>query len=626
MSTASAAPVSADPAAQPASCPDAERVPLYADGAPVERICPADVERRGLTVVDLSDGWLPRLFDDDPTAPGGKLDYRAELLALENERLDALPEGHRARMDRYLELYGISPSFGVLRARLLDEARHECHDKVPREPLVRLDQALDAWRKVDEQRGDRFSVADLAARLEHGRDALGKRDIGELASDPQYGLSYKMWQILDQRVSAIAAAQAHLRCDGLLPKTAEDRVIDTPTMNALGLYLRKHAVVTWTLDREAATTMASDSRVLDFRAVLRALRERVVDATGIIEDGSALGAPGTVVGQDLDSDAFDHLAGREPLPGGAPDLVSEATDAAARALGWTTVVDTAAFFGKGEWPARVALKLPAPPRYHGEHMELRAEIDRGDVWYDYPYSGGGARALPSAQRRPVLVLYAKDGAREIPLIRWGTTIGDWKPERMGKTVRMLYKESPIGPRLWRDLVVAPTWIPPESTPVRDLVVPVRGGWRVKRELVGPSYASAYGLVMLVHHVVNGKNWSDQGIRSHGSVSYDSIHQGSSHGCHRLHNHRAVRLAEFLLRHRRHVRRGAEPFPFGRTFALAGKRIELDFGSRGYRYELTPPVPVEVLPGRILGKARRALGVSFQLPANLAQKFMAEMAE
>ena len=578
-------------------------------------------------MVDLSENWLPSLFDDDPSIPEGKLDYRAELLALENERLEGMPEGHRAHADRYLELYGISPSIAVVRARLLDEARHECHDQVAREPLLALDQPLNAWRKVDEQRGERFSVVDLLARLEHGRQELKKDDIGALKDDPQYAVTFKLWQIYQRRVSAIGAAQAHLRCDALLPKIAEDRVIDTPTMNALGLYLRKHAVVTWTLDREAAAVMASDSRVLDFRALLRALRERVVDATGLIEDGSAIGASGTVVGEDLDSDAFDRTAGRAPLEHGAADLVSEATDAAAHALGWTSVAATITQLRAGPpLPPRVAIKLPPPPRYHGAHMELRAVIDRGDVWYDYPFGSGGGRALPAPERRPVLVVYAKDGDQEIPLIRWGTTIGEWKPERVGKTVRMFYKESPIGPRVWRDLVVAPRWIPPESTPTRDLVVPVRGGYRVKRELVGPSYASAYGLVMLVHHVVNGKNWSDQGIRTHGSVSYDSIHQGSSHGCHRLHNHRAVRLAAFLLKHRNHARRGAEPFPFGRTFVLAGKRIELDFSSRGYRYELTPPVPVDVLPGRIMGKAHQPLGVSFQLPANLAQKFMAEMSE
>jgi hypothetical protein len=615
-----------DPVAEPTQCNDSERIPVFVDGAVADRVCPADVAKRELTVLDLSDGWLSSLFDEDLGMQGGKLDYRAELSSLQNEALDSLPQGHRAKSDRYLELYGISPTFSVLRARLLDKARHECHDKIAREPLLAVEEPLDAWRKVDAQRGDRFAVVDLEQRLAHGRDTLGKRDISELRDDKRYGISYKLLTILKPRVAAIATAQAHLRCEGLL-KEAEESVFDTRTLNAFQLYLKKHAVVTWTLDRESATVMATDSRILDLRALLRSLRERVVDATDVIEDGTALGATGLVAGQDLDSSAFDHLFGRDPLPDGAPDRVAEATDAAARALGWQTAKDAIAFFEKhAELPPNVAVKLPPRPGYHHKHMELRAVIDRGDVWYDYPYAGSGGRALPSAQRRPVLVLYAKDGDKEIPLIRWGTTIGDWKPERVGRTVRMLYKESPVGPRLWRDLVVTPRWIPPESTPTRDLVVPVIGGYRVKRELVGPSYASAYGLVMLVHHAKNGDNWADQGIRTHGSVSYDSIHQGSSHGCHRLHNHRAVRLAQFLLAHRNHVRKGAEPFPFGRTFAIAGKRVQLDFDSRGYRYELTPPVAIEVQPGRILGKARRALPTAFTLPADLARKFMAEMQE
>ena len=259
-------------------------------------------------------------------------------------------------------------------------------------------------------------------------------------------------------------------------------------------------------------------------------------------------------------------------------------------------------------------------------MELRAEIDRGDIWYDYPLTGKGLRRLPMPKRRPTLVLYANDGDREVALMRWGTTVGGWKPERVGgsRQVRMAYKESPVGHRIWRDVVVTPRWIPPRTTPKRDLVLPIRGGWRLKRELMGPSYASAYGLVMLLHHRVDGPELvTDQGIRTHGSVSYGSIHKGTSHGCHRLHNHRAVRLGAFLLKHRKHIRRGAEPLPIVRPFLWRGKRLYLRFTTRGHRYELDPPVAVEVRRGRVMGQRQRPAVATSPLPVNLLRRFSGE---
>ena len=51
------------------------------------------------------------------------------------------------------------------------------------------------------------------------------------------------------------------------------------------------------IDLETRTALLGDSREQDFRALLRALRERVVDATGLLEDGSALGVQGEVQGR-----------------------------------------------------------------------------------------------------------------------------------------------------------------------------------------------------------------------------------------------------------------------------------------------------------------------------------------
>ena len=62
------------------------------------------------------------------------------------------------------------------------------------------------------------------------------------------------------------------------------------------------------LDFETRTALLGDSREQDFRALLRALRARVVDVTGLIEDGSALGAQGQVQGRVIDTNEFQPLS------------------------------------------------------------------------------------------------------------------------------------------------------------------------------------------------------------------------------------------------------------------------------------------------------------------------------
>ncbi|WP_410970337.1 hypothetical protein, partial [Salmonella sp. SAL4458] len=79
-------------------------------------------------------------------------------------------------------------------------------------------------------------------------------------------------------------------------------------------------------------------------------------------------------------------ASGEPVP--VPDLVGEATQALLARLGLETPGDALAFFrrrGKDDFKAmKVAVRFPTPPPYYAPHMALSAEIDRGDVWYDFP--------------------------------------------------------------------------------------------------------------------------------------------------------------------------------------------------------------------------------------------------
>jgi hypothetical protein len=536
---------------------------VFEAGLEVGRICAAEAWRHELTVVDLSDDWVPFAFRDPEDTRESRQPYRATYVALANEEFPPGPEGDRPRHDAFLEVYGIFPSLGVVAGRLLDEERHLCHEAVDLTPLQALGGTL------------RPSAAPESPEVS----------------------------------AALAALAQRLTCEEVLPRSAK-RPSRARLQQALEAYQRKHTIVSrGVLGAETRRSLAEDSRELDFRALLRSLRARVIDATGVIEDGTAQGARGAILSRFVDGDAFypDDVEALEP---GAPDLVSLATEAAAKALGWTDPLAAAEFFRlRGREATRrlaVALRLPPAPEYHAEHMDLRVEIDRGDVWYELPARRG------SVARRPTLTVYARtSGGEEVALVRWPTTIGGWMKEvgRSGR-VGLRYKNSDVGKRVWRDLVVSPAWLPPPRTPARALIRRAYGPrkWLPETDLLGPGYASAYGLVMLVHHrpVRNGDDilWYDNGIRTHGSVNYQSILNSDSHGCHRLFNHAAVQLASFLLQHRQHVRHGLVEKPFTHEFTWRGIKVRHPISHRGYRFELTPPVEVEVLRGIVRGRIRR----------------------
>ncbi len=118
-----------------------------------------------------------------------------------------------------------------------------------------------------------------------------------------------------------------------------------------------------------------------------------------------------------------------------------------------------------------------------------------------------------------------------------------------------------------------------------------------REVFGPSYRAAYGMVAFFHRVERRPGVSsDQGIRTHGTGSLASLANGASHGCHRLLGFHAVRLAGFILAHRDYVRRGETSTSYRRTVRHRG-RFPVAIDSVGYRIELVPPIEVTVLPGR-----------------------------
>jgi hypothetical protein len=555
-------------------------------------MCAADAQAKGLTIVDLTDTWTPTLF-----APQGD-----QIPSFHDKYLQLAAE-HGQGEDALGELYGVVPALAIVRARLADDARHACHAAIDPTPILALD-------KVYSQ-DDKDTVAMHEAwreTLDKQRDKLDGDKLARLAK-------------LDAEHTGLVTAEQELRCEGWLIDKDVDGSFTWRTGYAIEMFQRRNFLMpNEKLDEDVRAALQLDSRELDFRLALRVLRERVVDAAGIIEDGTAGAGPQPVLGRLLDPPAMRAARGSTPLPNAAPDLVAADTEAAAKALGWLDAGSARAFLERHPMGVRVAMVLPPPPAYHTPHMDLSAEIDRGDIFYDEtppPF-----RRI--AKHRPALVLYVDDHGTKRPLVRWPTTIGGWADQRLPDgTLVQRWKESDVGPRVWRDLYAGPTWLPPKSTPDKDLVKNLYNGhWALKSEIFGPGPHAAYGMVLLEHlqrvKLKDGtERLDDNGIGTHGSASVTSIVNGTSHGCHRLYNQLAVRLGDFLLRHRDHVVRGEQLLPredrYKRIVFHNDESFKAEVDTRGFLYELTPPIPVNVLKGNIL--SRRKVPPALSAPAS-----------
>ena len=189
-------------------------------------------------------------------------------------------------------------------------------------------------------------------------------------------------------------------------------------------------------------------------------------------------------------------------------------------------------------------------------------VDRGDVWYEFPYDQDGKERSQPISRRPKMTMSVRYNDQNIPLAKFGSTVGGWRSDFIDGSMMWSFKGSPIGKRVWKIISAAPVWIPPVTNAAKghseeNWSRQVGGELRRNRSKL----RVAYGLAVAYHRRYReGPDGEitltgDQGIRTHGSVDYMSIMRRHSHGCHRLHNHVAVRLMSFVLKHRPHKRLG-----------------------------------------------------------------------
>jgi hypothetical protein len=640
------------PPPKPARPPIPKRAPLPAlaagetyrfDKGVAKKVTIAEARAAGLLDVDLSDGWAPFIFQDsgggdpkvDPPKPNA---YRETFVALANEKLNEENLPARPGEHNYLEVFGIPPTLSVLAPRFeeaFSPAREACVDGVDREGIETFDgnisfldrdrskrEYLEALRDADWIRKEteaRAQGRDGGAPPEHPptKDEV----VAALRVDPTVKPKGRADRYLkgQARLRAVRALQARLICEGLLgPHTDRSRYVDgqydLPTHEALAAWERRNDIFGWGfLGGETQEALLQSTRLLELDTFKRVLAERVAAAAGIVEDGSVNQWRKKNPPSYKDADGKPHVV---------TDLVGEHVSALLAAVGVATPEEMLAFVRAntgGFGTLHVAFTPPPLPPYYADPMALSVEIDRGDIWYDLPFDGRGKPVVQRRDKYPSLTLFVTWRKQKIPLARWRTTIGSWRSEMHADGhVYFKYKNSDVGPRVWKNIVAAPVWVPPDSTPAKDLLTrkvldrnvgPVTV---VNTDVMGPGYQSAYGLVLAIH-IDPRRGGFDNQIRTHGSVDYTSIARRFSHGCHRLVNNRAVRLFDFVLRHRKFQRLGNQVMSLKKRFEVDGERYRYELTTRGYYYELDEPVPVNVLEGRVMGAVKAPIASYVRKP-------------
>jgi len=616
-SDAKPAPTSARRGAAP---PPVLEVPVafWKDGKAQGEVDATKADEQGHLLLDLGEDWTPYILTErsSPDEEPKPNQYRQTYLALARGEFPKDRHGYRAKQDQYLELYGILPNLSLLRDRFTDVRALQCASELDLAPLQEFEGFL-AYQKGRRpaRRLARYQLlkpqmATLVAQAEV--ESLDQLTRVQMADDEQWE-KVEEYRTLAPEIEAITAAQARLECEGFFAGRGEHTpgLFDWRTHEALAEFERRHRVYGWGfIGKDTLAVLQKSPQETEQEAVIRVLTERALHAAQVIEDGS------TSTLRDGEPRTYKTEDGRELQ---VPNFEAELRDRLIEAFGLQTPESTYAWLESlGEISAEdfVAVRGIELPPYYGDAMDLRVSIDRGDVWFEFPFDEDGKARSQPVGRRPRLTIFVNYNDQKIPLARFGTTVGGWRGEYIDGTVMLKYKGSPVGKRVWNRIAASPIWVPPESTPPRVMLTKRRKRgediYKVNYHTTGPSYASAYGLVAAYHRKTyrspdgTVQIGGDQGIRTHGSVDYMSIMRRHSHGCHRMHNHIAVRLMSFVLEHRPHTRIGQQPMEYRREFEFEEEMYVMEFDKGGYNFVLDEPLTVDVLRGRVRGQVKEPI--------------------
>lgn len=198
--------------------PMARPVPLFEEGRAAREIDAATADVEGYLLLELGESWTPYLFtersgDAEERIPHA---YRETYLALARGELPDDHHGARARRDKYLELYGIMPTLGLLRQRFRAVRDLECREAIDLAPL----RAFDGFVAYESNAAARRQATTFAvlerqvAALVAAQRVESEAELDEARLDDRERRTLRDYRNLRPRVMAIRAAQARLACEG----------------------------------------------------------------------------------------------------------------------------------------------------------------------------------------------------------------------------------------------------------------------------------------------------------------------------------------------------------------------------------------------------------------------------
>ena len=595
-----------------------DRVLIVVDGE--ERYVARDVAvHHGYTLIDLRDQWTPNIFKTYQNQEGEFLEhsYREIFVGLANDTGNNEGQPLEDGEFNFLEVFGIPPSMSVISKRVMRESTEPCYREVDYEKIARAKSIRFGNRA--RQRKFKKQVKSASALVERKMKKHLIDSYEELLQvEPRLKKKVKLLEKYQIEKEAIEHIERRLDCDmHSHPRYRHKKGrLDQGLRMAIRRFQRKHKLYEYAnLKSDTIEALATPAMVVNMNSLRRSISERVIAATGILEDGT--------VNRKDKTPTFTGADGKEHE---MRNLVKEFTDATMDQLNLKTPDQVKHFFlnhPRDEFKhLQIGVKLPELPEYYSPHMEFNIVVDRGDIWYDPPFNPDGKKIKQRRRRLPKFKLYTTYRDQRIQLIHWPTTIGGWRKEIANNGHEYLkYKNSDVGKRVIRKVISGPVWVPPKSTPLKSLAkrryVNGKAQNIVNYEEMGPDYLSAYGLVAgyFVIPGREGRRDHDRGIRAHGSSDFMSILSSErfSHGCHRLKNDHAVRLYGFLLKHRNHIVRGDQKIRHERQFLYKDQIYEVRHLTRGFLFEMTPPIPVEVLEGRVLSRLKKYIEDYVELP-------------
>ena len=339
---------------------------------------PTPARARGLTVVDLSDDWAPSVL-----APANP--YRAVYT------------GARLGSRRRRRPAARRPASGTTSSSTASRRRCRCcaaaSSRTARGTAPRPSTPTSCSPSTRSGPGARApsrrssaSTARAGCGCEAARAAAGAPDLEALAErDARTARTSRSTCASRPSGSAFAEVEKRLVCEGLLdPRKHKPGAYDTAMRTAMLDFQQKHAVIDQAdIKRATLEALARPPLDNDFLALRRVLTERACTPAASSRTGQRRATLAT------SDPAYPTYLGADGARHRVPDLATAAARRDARAASASRPPPTRSRSSAAIPPrtfagSRSRSRLPPPPEYYGPAMELSAEIDRGDVWYELP--------------------------------------------------------------------------------------------------------------------------------------------------------------------------------------------------------------------------------------------------